>query len=197
MSVPGLGPSPFRNMPSPTPRGVNRWFLLSVYPRLLSTFPRRRYGRLTLFSILQRLIWSSLSLWPAVLHLRSRSLEPVARATKLDLLLDPRTDDWDQGTCTPLVRRLYRRAIRITDEIHGGEFTSKRRERFFCRELFPQELLQPIQRTVRERWGNNSTLWSPILRFVKDVFFHIPHNGLQPLLENDSVHGDVSQKPIV
>src|SRR5215470_6448958 len=35
---------------------------------------------------------------------------------KLDLLLDPRTDDWDQGTCTPLVRRLYRRAVRIPSE---------------------------------------------------------------------------------
>jgi hypothetical protein len=38
-------------------------------------------------------------------------------------------------------------------------------------------------------------LWSPIGRFVEDVFFHI--SRFQPLLENDSVHGDVSQKPIV
>jgi len=30
---------------------------------------------------------------------------------------------------------------------------------------------------------------------VKDVFFHIP--GFQPLLENGSIHGDVSQKPIM
>ena len=31
--------------------------------------------------------------------------------------------------------------------------------------------------------------------FVKNAFFHIP--GFQPLLENDSVHQDVSQQPIV
>ena len=30
---------------------------------------------------------------------------------------------------------------------------------------------------------------------MKDVFFHIP--GFQPLLENGSIHGDVSQKPIM
>ena len=36
---------------------------------------------------------------------------------------------------------------------------------------------------------------SPIRCFVKDVFFHIP--GFQPLLENGSIHGDVSQKPIM
>src|ERR1700722_18323255 len=79
--------------------------------------------------------------------------------------------------------------------MHIGVFTSKRREPFLGRKLFPQELLQSIQRTVRERWGNNSTLWSPICRFVEDVLIHI--SGFQPLLENDSVHGDVSQKPIV
>src|SRR5580704_9189725 len=79
--------------------------------------------------------------------------------------------------------------------MHIGVFTSKRREPFLGRELFPHELLQSIQRTVGERWGNNSSLWSPIRRCVEDVFFHI--SRFQPLLENDSVHGDVSQKPIV
>src|SRR5450631_292132 len=43
--------------------------------------------------------------------------------------------------------------------------------------------------------SDNSTLWGPVRRFVKNVFFHIP--GFQPLLENDSVYRDVSQKPIV
>jgi hypothetical protein len=42
---------------------------------------------------------------------------------------------------------------------------------------------------------DNSTLGSPVRRFVKDVFFHVPR--FQPLLENDSVDRDVSQKPIV
>ena len=41
----------------------------------------------------------------------------------------------------------------------------------------------------------NSSLWSPVRGFVEDVFFHI--SRFQPLLDNDSVHGDVSQKPIV
>ena len=43
--------------------------------------------------------------------------------------------------------------------------------------------------------SNYSTLGSPVRRFVKNVFFHVP--GFQPLLENDSVHQDMSQKPIV
>jgi len=42
---------------------------------------------------------------------------------------------------------------------------------------------------------DNSALGSPVRRFVKDVFIHVPR--FQPLLENDSVHQDVSQKPIV
>src|SRR6267378_3562904 len=41
--------------------------------------------------------------------------------------------------------------------------------------------------------SNYSTLGSPVRRFVKNVFFHVP--GFQPLLENDSVHQDMSQKP--
>src|ERR1700730_7951240 len=46
MRPPGLGSSPFHNVPSPTPR-CEQTVRLSVYPRLLSAFPRRRYGRLT------------------------------------------------------------------------------------------------------------------------------------------------------
>jgi hypothetical protein len=63
------------------------------------------------------------------------------------------------------------------------------------REFFLQESLQPIQRAIGERWGDNSALWSSIRRFVKDVFVHI--SGFQPFLENGAVHRDVRQKPIV
>src|SRR6266481_2916907 len=85
--------------------------------------------------------------------------------------------------------------IRITDEMDTRFFTSKGLETFSCRKLFLQESLQSVQRAVSERGGDNSTLGGPIHRFVKDVFFHIP--GFQPLLENDSLHRDVSQKPVV
>ena len=61
--------------------------------------------------------------------------------------------------------------------------------------FFPQESFQAVQRAVSERGGDNSTLGSPVRRFVKNVFFHVP--GFQPLLENDSVHRDASPKPIV
>ena len=46
MRSPGLGSSPFHNVPSPTPR-CEQMVRLSVNPHLLSAFPRRRYGRLT------------------------------------------------------------------------------------------------------------------------------------------------------
>ncbi len=74
-------------------------------------------------------------------------------------------------------------------------FTSKGSETFSCRKLFPQDSFQSVQRAVSERGRDNSTLGSPIHRFVKDVFLHVP--GFQPLLENDSIHRDVSQKPVV
>jgi site-specific DNA recombinase len=51
------------------------------------------------------------------------------------------------------------------------------------------------QSYLLRKGSDNSTLGSPIRRFVKDVFFHIPR--FQPLLENDSIHRDVSQKPVV
>ena len=50
MRPPGLGSSHFHNVPSPTPR-CERMVQMSVNPHPLSAFPRRRYGRLTLFSI--------------------------------------------------------------------------------------------------------------------------------------------------
>ena len=56
-------------------------------------------------------------------------------------------------------------------------------------------LQQAAQHAISERWGDNSTLWGSIRGFVEDVFTHI--SGFQPLLENDSVHEDVSQEPIV
>ena len=46
MRPPGLGSSPFPNVPSPTPR-CEQMVPLSVNPHLLAAFPRRRYGRLT------------------------------------------------------------------------------------------------------------------------------------------------------
>jgi hypothetical protein len=82
--------------------------------------------------------------------------------------------------------------IRITDEIDTGFFTSKGLETFSCWVFFSQESFKSVQRTVNERGGDNSTLGSPIRRFVKNVFFHVPE--FQPPLENDSVHRDMSQK---
>jgi hypothetical protein len=46
MRSPGLGSSPFHNVPSPTPR-CEQMVRVSVNPHLLAAFPRRRYGRLT------------------------------------------------------------------------------------------------------------------------------------------------------
>ena len=46
MRPPGLGSSPFHNVPSPTPR-CEQMVRVSVNPHLLAAFPRRRYGRLT------------------------------------------------------------------------------------------------------------------------------------------------------
>src|SRR6266853_1480974 len=85
--------------------------------------------------------------------------------------------------------------IRVTDEIDTRLLTSEGLETFSCWIFFPQESFQSVQRTVSERRRDNSTLWSPVRRIVKDVFFHVPR--FQPLLENDSVDRDVSQEPIV
>ena len=76
---PGLGSSPFHSVPSPTPR-CEPMVPLSVNPHRLAAFPRRRYGRPTQPKY-DEADSSSLSLRPAALHLRSRSLEPLARAT--------------------------------------------------------------------------------------------------------------------
>jgi hypothetical protein len=46
MRPPGLGSSPFHNVPSPTPR-CEQMVRVSVNPHLLAAFPRRRYSRLT------------------------------------------------------------------------------------------------------------------------------------------------------
>src|SRR5271166_6584792 len=50
MRLPGLGSLPFHNVPSPTPR-CEQTVPMSVNPRLLPAFPRRRCGRLTQLSI--------------------------------------------------------------------------------------------------------------------------------------------------
>src|SRR5215470_18352650 len=75
---------------------------------------------------------------------------------KLDLLLDPRTDDWDQGTCTPLVRRLYRRAIR---ESHDDHITVR---------SFPAPRVGPqiehiMEVDVGQQWRGTSALGRPFL----------------------------------
>jgi hypothetical protein len=64
--------------------------------------------------------------------------------------------------------------IRVTDEINTGRFTSKGEERSTGRELLLQEPLQSIQRTVGERWRNNSALWRPFRSFVEDVLIQVP-----------------------
>src|SRR5215471_11793148 len=78
MRPPGLGSSPFPSLPSPTPR-CEQMVQVPVDLHLLAAFPRRRYGRLTQQEY-DEADSSSWLLQPAVLHLRSRSLEPLARA---------------------------------------------------------------------------------------------------------------------
>src|SRR5258708_27733098 len=62
--------------------------------------------------------------------------------------------------------------IRIPDEIDAGFLISYGLETRSCWVLFLQKSLKSIQRTVSERWGDNTALRSPFRRFVKDVFFH-------------------------
>ncbi len=68
--------------------------------------------------------------------------------------------------------------IRVTDEIDTRFLSSKGPETFSCWVFSLQESFKSVQRAVSERGGDNSTLGSPIHRFVKDVFFHVP--GFQP-----------------
>src|SRR5215472_1790323 len=70
---PGLGTSPFHNVPSPTPR-CEQMVRASVDPHLLPAFPRRRYGRLTQRRM-TRLIRVHGYYGPLLCILRSRSLE--------------------------------------------------------------------------------------------------------------------------
>ena len=55
----------------------------------------------------------SLVLQPAVLHLSFKVTWAYRSLHKPDLLLDPRMDNWGQGTYTLSVSRLYRRAVGI------------------------------------------------------------------------------------
>src|ERR1700719_5120684 len=57
--------------------------------------------------------------------------------------------------------------IRVTDEMNTRFLTSKRLETFTCGEFFLQESFQSVQRAVGERGRDDSTLGSPIHRFVK------------------------------
>src|SRR6516162_2861491 len=79
MRSPGLGTSPFHNVPSPTPR-CEQMVLMSVDPHLSPAFPRRRYGRLTQQSM-TRLIRVHCHYGPLFCILRSRSLELLAHAS--------------------------------------------------------------------------------------------------------------------
>ena len=62
----------------------------------------------------------SLVLQPAALHFPFKVTWAYGSLHKPDLLLDPRMDNWGQGTFTLSVSRLYRRAIRIADQIDFG-----------------------------------------------------------------------------
>ena len=57
----------------------------------------------------------SLVLQPAALHLPFKGTCACGSLHKPALLLDPRMDNWGQGTFTLSVSRLYRRAIGISD----------------------------------------------------------------------------------
>src|SRR5215470_19524805 len=76
---------------------------------------------------------------------------------KLDLLLDPRTDDWDQGTCTPLVRRLYRRAVRIP-----------RKSKFPSLQLS----IELVEHDVTEQGRQRAALWRPLVHRTHQSPFH-------------------------
>ena len=64
-----------------------------------------------------------------------------------------------------------------------------------CSFLATQRLIFQTGNCLLCTGRDNSTLWGSIRGFVEEVFIHI--SGFQPLLENDSVHEDVSQEPIV
>ena len=54
-------------------------------------------------------------LQPAALHLSFKVTWACTSRHTPDLLLGPHTDNSGQGTCTPSVSRLYRRAVGISD----------------------------------------------------------------------------------
>ena len=58
----------------------------------------------------------SLALQPAALHLPFKVTWADTSRCKPDLLLDPRMDNWGQGTFTLSVSRLYRRAVGVAYE---------------------------------------------------------------------------------
>jgi hypothetical protein len=129
----------------------------------------------------------------AVLHVRNDGLR--RREFKTSFLQKMLDEGFDLS-----FRQFFRftgddEVIRVTDEIDTRFLTSKGFETFSCWVFSLQESFKSVQRAVSEHRGDNSTLGSPVRRFVKDVFFHIP--GFQPLSENDSIHQDVSQKPIM
>ena len=121
-------------------------------------------------------------------RLRGREFEPPLLKELLNKGLDPSLQQVFRFTGNDEI-------IRIANEIHRRILISKGLEACSCWVVFLQKSLKSIQRAIRERWGDNSTLWGSIRRFVEDMFFHVPR--FQPLLENGSVHRDVCQQPIV
>src|SRR5215470_17911453 len=107
---------------------------------------------------------------------------------KLDLLLDPRTDDWDQGTCTPLVRRLYRRAISI---VNDARLQTLLVSQFLPTEHEPAHVQIAQQRTDRRTLRSTPT-FVPIVRAstLVPTFVCFLDRGLEPHLDQME-HGSV------
>jgi hypothetical protein len=80
----------------------------------------------------------SLVLQPAALHFPFKVTWAYESLHKPDLLLDPRMDNWGQGTFTLCVSRLYRRAIRKT----GQEASSLQPGLYCALEPFLQHMME-------------------------------------------------------
>lgn len=93
----------------------------------------------------------SLLLQPAALHLSFKVTWADGSLRKPDLLLGPRTDNWGQGTFTPSVLRLYRRAVSVADYLRfpvPGVWYPRFLFRALPREVTAQVCLQTMQRDI-------------------------------------------------
>ena len=66
---------------------------------------------------------------------------------------------------------------------------------FPLREVGGEQVFQSVQRHVRQDWRNNATLRCAFICRVETTVFHV--SGLQPLLENGFVHGDMGKQPVM